>query len=347
MIPMPPSTSAFFSSFEKQLEQNLKRFPVAGQGILLAVSGGRDSMALLHGVVRLRGVLEIEHIVVGHLDHGLRGKAGSQDAELVRSICRSHGVEFVGSECGAGQLERASCGSLEEAARTARYDFLKSTAEQCGTPLIATAHHASDQAETILHNIIRGTGLRGLRGMPDRRKLSDTAELIRPMLTIRSCEISDYVKFHDIVAASDESNTDRNFTRNRIRHELIPLLQHDFNVRITDSLMRLADQSQELLQGLDTLAEALLTAALLEETSDLCRLDVTKLYAHSEAILRHMLTVLWIRQGWSRRDMNSEHLLRLASMLRQSLPPALDLPGGVRAELRANLLVLRKSPSGH
>ncbi len=343
-MPRPKASSP--SSFEKQLEENLKRLLVAGQGILLAVSGGRDSMALLHGVARLRGILDIPHIVVGHLDHGLRGKAGSRDAELVRSACQSLDVGFVASECGAGQLERASCGSLEEAARTARYDFLKATAEQYGTPQIATAHHAADQAETILHNIIRGTGLRGLRGIPDRRRLSDTTELIRPMLTIRFCEISDYVQLHDIVVASDESNADRSFTRNRIRHELIPLLQNDFNVRITDSLIRLAEQSQELLQGLDTLAESLLTAALLEQTSDLCRLDVTKLYAHSEPILRHTLTVLWIRQGWSRRDMNSEHLLRLTSMLSQSVPPAFDLPGGVRAELRANLLVLRKSPSG-
>jgi tRNA(Ile)-lysidine synthase len=342
---MPPPVSSFSSSFESQLEQNLKRLVVNGQSILLAVSGGRDSMAMLHGVARLRGILDIPHIVAGHLNHGLRGTAGSKDADLVRSACQSLDVRCVVSECAAGQLERASRGSLEESARTARYEFLKATAQQHGTPLIATAHHAADQVETVLHNIIRGTGLRGLRGIPERRRLSDTAELIRPMLTIKSDEISDYVQLHDIVVASDESNTDRSFARNRIRHELIPLLQNDFNIRIADSLVRLAEQSQELLQGLDTLAETLLMEVLLEQTPDLCRLDISKLRAHSEPILRHTLTVLWIRQSWSRRDMNSAHFLRLTSMLRHSVPPAIDLPGGVRAELRANLLVLRKSPT--
>jgi tRNA(Ile)-lysidine synthase len=343
---MPPPVSSSSSSFEKQLEQNLERLLVTGQGILLAVSGGRDSMALLHGVTRLRTILHIPFIVAGHLNHGLRGEAGANDADLVRSACQWLDVPAMISVCDAGQLEHASRGSLEEAARTARYEFLQETARQNGAPLIATAHHAADQAETILHNIIRGTGLRGLRGIPERRKLSDHAELIRPMLNIKAEEISEYTQLHNIAFASDETNTDLSFTRNRIRHQLMPLLQENFNVQISDSLVRLAEQSQELLQGLDTIAESLLTTAILEQTPELCRLEVTQLHSHPEPILRHALTVLWIRQGWSRREMSGEHFLRLASMLSHSVPPAIDLPGGVRAELRANLLVLRKRHSG-
>ena len=302
-------------------------------------------MALMHGVARLREKLQISHIVTGHLNHGLRGEAGANDADLVRTACMSLGIPAVFSQCDAGVLEHAARGSLEDAARTARYDFLQTTAQQHGTPLIATAHHAADQAETILHNIIRGTGLRGLRGIPERRKLSESTELIRPMLNIKANEIYEYIQLRDITFASDETNTDCSFTRNRVRYVLMPLLQDNFNVQISDSLLRLAEQSQVLLQGLDAIAESLLTAAMLEQTPDLCRLDVTLLRSHAEPILRHALTVLWIRQGWSRRDMNSEHMLRLTSMLNHSVPPAIDLPGGVRAELRANLLVLRKSPS--
>ena len=178
------------SSFEYQLEQNLRRHSVAGQGVLLAVSGGRDSMALLYGMTRLRGVLGIPQIVVAHLNHGLRGEAGRNDAGLVRSVCKSLDVQAVIAECGAGQLERASRGSLEEAARIARYEFLQTTAQHHGILLIATAHHAADQAETVLHNILRGTGLRGLRGIPERRRLGDTVELIRPLIFHQGRRIS-------------------------------------------------------------------------------------------------------------------------------------------------------------
>ena len=341
MAQKPPENQP---SFETQLESGLKRLVGAGQGLLLAVSGGRDSMALLHGVVNLRRTLGIPELAVAHLNHGLRGEFGRRDAEFVRSQCEGLGVPVVTSDCRTGELERSSRGSLEEAARNARYEFLQTTARQRGLPLIATAHHASDQAETVLHNILRGTGLRGLRGIPERRQLDVYLALIRPMLTIKADIISNYVQLNDIPFASDETNADSDFTRNRLRHQLIPRLQEDFNAQIADSLVRLAAQSQELLQGLDAVAERLLMAAMLEQTPDLCRLDVTKLRSHAEPIVRHALTVLWIRQNWPRRDMSRDHMVRLTSMLMLGTPSAIDLPGGVRAELRGNLLVLQMGP---
>ncbi len=332
------------SRFENQLEQNLKRLIVAGQGVLLAVSGGRDSMALLHGMTRLRRVLEIPQIVVAHLDHGLRGDAGRRDAELVESVCRSLDVLAVISVCGAGQLERASRGSLEESARIARYEFLQSTAQQHGTRLIATAHHAADQAETVLHNILRGTGLRGLRGIPERRGLSDSVELIRPMLTIQDDAIKEYVQHHSIAFASDATNMDSRFTRNRIRHKLLPLLTAEFNPGVQGSIVRLAEQTQELLLSLDVVAESLLTDAVLERTPGHCRLDVRRLTQHAEPLIRHALTVLWLQQDWSRKDMSRDHWHRLTAMLLDPPPSAIDLPGSIRAELRGNLLLLQYRP---
>jgi len=340
--PMSHPIPAHRSGFENQLEQNLKRLIVAGQGVLLAVSGGRDSMALLHGMTRLRGDLEISQVVVAHLDHGLRGEAGRHDAELVRSVCQSLEVPAVISACGAGQLERASRGSLEEAARIARYEFLQTSARAHGMHLIVTAHHAADQAETVLHNILRGTGLRGLRGIPERRRLSDTVELIRPMLTIRDDAITEYIELHSIEFASDATNNDSRHTRNRIRHELLPLLAAEFNPGVQDSIVRLAEQTQELLQSLDAVAESLLAEAVLERTPEHCRLDVRKLTQQALPVVRHALTVLWIQQNWSRKDMSREHWNRLAAMVLDPPPLSIDLPGGIRAELRGNLLVLQR-----
>ena len=255
--------SSHDSSFEHQLEQNLRRLFAAGQRVLLAVSGGRDSMALLHAVTRLRDVLELPFILVAHLNHGLRGAAGRDDAELVRSACHTLNVPIVVSECAVGQLERVSQGSLEEAARTARYDFLHITAQQYGISLVATAHHAADQAETVLHNIIRGTGIRGLRGIPERRRLSDTVELVRPMLTIHERALAEYVQRYQITFAFDATNDNHAFTRNRIRHQLLPLLAKDFNANIQESIVRLAGQAEGLLQVLDGVADALLGDAVL------------------------------------------------------------------------------------
>ena len=296
-------------------------------------------MALLHGMTRLRDALKISRIVVAHLDHGLRGDSGRRDAELVQTLCLALDVPVVIFKCEAGQLERASRGSLEESARIARYEFLQTTAQQDGLSLIATAHHAADNAETVLHNILRGTGLRGLRGIPERRRLGKEAELIRPMLTIRDNTIAEYIQEQNIVFASDFTNEDNRFTRNRIRNELLPLLEREFNSGVQDSILRLAEQTQELLQSLDAVAGSLLADAILEQTPTHCRLEVAGLLHHAEPVIRHALTVLWLQQNWSLRDMSRSHWTRLTAMLFNP-PSSQDLPGGVRAERRGNLLVL-------
>ena len=327
--------------YETQLAQNFQRLIEPGRGVLLAVSGGRDSMALLYGTNRLRKTLKIPAIVVAHLNHGLRNEAGRRDAELVNATCRSLNVPAIISECAAGQLERDSRGSLEESARIARYEFLRATAEEQKSPLIATAHYAADQAETVLHNILRGTGLRGLRGIPERRRLSESVELIRPMLNIADSVIADYVQDNNIPFATDATNVDTRFTRNRIRHDLLPQLQRDFNTRAADALIGLAAQTEELLQCLDVIAEGLMKEAILEQTPEFCRLNASRLQQQPESIVRHALTVLWQQQDWPRRGMNRDHWNRLTAMVFDpSSPSSIDFPGGLRAELRGRLLAI-------
>ena len=328
-------------SFETDLRLNLERLRIAGGSVLLAVSGGRDSMALMHGVARLRDDLRLPQLIVAHLNHGLRGDAGRQDAEFVRNGCHDLNLPVVIRECDEGQLKRASRGSLEEAARIARYQFLQATAEEFGTPLIATAHYAADQAETVLHNILRGTGLRGLRGIPERRQLSESVELIRPMLNIADCVIADFVQRHGLQFATDASNVDTQFTRNRIRHSLLPQLQRDYNTQVSEALLGLAEQTQELLENLDMIAIALLTEAVLEQTDELCRLKTQRLQQQTESIVRHALTVLWHRQNWPRRNMNRDHWNRLTALaFDKSSTSSIDFPAGIRAELRGGLLAI-------
>ena len=196
--------------FLHELHAGFNRQTRAGQGILLAVSGGRDSMALLHGAAQLRRFPEYAAMVVAHLNHSLRGDFSRGDAELVRSTSERLGLPVVISECTAGALQASSKGSLEESARNARYDFLRRTAIEHGLSFVATAHHAGDQAETVLHNLVRGTGLRGLRGIQEQRPLGDSVTLIRPLLTISPDVIERFVAEQQIVFGNDATNVRSN-----------------------------------------------------------------------------------------------------------------------------------------
>jgi len=169
--------------------------------------------------------------------------------------------------------------------------------------------------------------------------LNGSVELIRPMLNIADTAIAEFVQHHSIQFATDASNVDTRFTRNRIRHSLLPQLQRDYNTQVPEALIGLAAQTQDLLESLDVIAEALLTAAILEQTQEFCRLDVIQLRQHPESIVRHALTLLWQQQNWPRRNMSRDHWSRLTAILFGASPtPSMDLPGGVRVELRRNLL---------
>lgn len=337
---MHPDLAQSEIPFEQLLLEGFTRNGAHGTALLLAVSGGRDSMALLFGAVRLSEKLQIPRIVVAHMNHGLRGDSGAKDATFVRTACEELRLEIITEELPAGLLCQSASGSIEEAARDARYEFLRRTAERYHLPLIATAHHAADQAETILHNIVRGTGLRGLRGIPERRRISDTCEIIRPMLAVSGDIISSYMVEAGRAFVCDETNETMQFTRNRIRQQLLTTLRSDFNIKADQHLVRLAEQTSELLEAVDTVAAAALEEATLERRTEHCRIDSAKLRAHGEPLIRHALTLLWIRQEWSRRQMNRSHWIQLSGMIMGLPPTAADLPGGIRAERRGNQMIV-------
>ena len=331
------------TTFPEQLHTGLTRLTEPGQGILLAVSGGRDSMALLHGTAQLRRFPESTAIVVAHLNHGLRGDFSRGDAELVRSTSERLGLSVVVSECAAGALQASANGSLEESARNARYEFLLRTAIEHGLSFVATAHHSGDQTETVLHNILRGTGPSGLRGIPERRRLSDSVTLIRPMLTISPDMIGRFVAEQKISFADDATNANSEFTRNRIRHQLLPALRVDFNPRVDEALLRLSQQTAEVIESLDAIADQILDHALLEQTSAVCRLERDLLRRWPRPLIRHAMTVLWSRCGWPRQKMTSEHWTRVAEIIIDSMVQSMDLPGRIRLSCSGRVVRIEKS----
>lgn len=187
--------------------------PPSGGTMLVAVSGGRDSVCLLHYLATMPRDFSV---AAAHLDHGQRPTAG-RDVAFVRQLCRELDVPLTVERADVPALARQRGVGLEEAGRMARYDFFRRTADSLGAQRIATAHHAADQAETVLLNLVRGTGMQGLAGIPPVR-----GRIVRPLLETSRDDIETYLKTHGLSHVEDETNRDTSLGRNRLRREVMP-----------------------------------------------------------------------------------------------------------------------------
>lgn len=231
------------------------RFDLFERGgvLLVGVSGGADSLALLHALAKLRRRLRLT-LVAATLDHGLRGAAGAADAAHAQSLAETWRVPVVVGYSNVPQLAAHEKIGIEEAARTARYAFLAATAREHGAARVATGHHADDQAETVLMHLLRGAGIDGLAGMAPKSALPGAADLllVRPLLGVTHADILAYCAAHHIDARTDASNTDTAFTRAWLRHEALPLLESRFPgaARALAGLAESAGRDSALLESL-------------------------------------------------------------------------------------------------
>ncbi len=217
----------------------LKAWVRPGDSLCCAISGGADSVAMTHCIAGLADVLEIT-VSAAHFNHRLRGEASDGDEAFCRDLCRELGLSLTVSGADVAARCRQTGESLEEAARSCRYGFFASL-----PGLVATAHTADDQAETLLLNLIRGTGLKGLGGIPPRRQ-----QFLRPMLCVSREEVLAYLEEHGLPHREDATNAEDDCLRNRLRHHVIPLLMQE-NPNLLTTLERTADflrQDEALLQ---------------------------------------------------------------------------------------------------
>ncbi|NLY01866.1 MAG: tRNA lysidine(34) synthetase TilS [Rhodopirellula sp.] len=288
-------------------------------------------------------------LIVAHYNHRLRGDESNEDQRFVETLSRRLGLTCIVESNDEGETGRRGSDGLEAAARAARYRFLQEAAARVGARYVATAHTADDQAETILHRVLRGTGIAGLSGMARVRPLGP-ASLIRPLLGFRREELAAYLERLGQPYRVDPSNRDLQFTRNRIRHELLPQLAKDFNPTVVDALLRLGTLAGEVQQVVARWVEQLYVQAVREGAADELRIDPRALASSEPYLVRELLIFVWRERGWPEQAMGYRQWDCLAEMLRgvrtteacAETPRKQVFPGGVVAEVRHAELCLSR-----
>jgi len=312
-----------------------------GERVILGVSGGPDSVVLLH---LLQGLGLDLRLHMAHLNHLIRGAEAEEDARFVEVLAKELGSPVTIEARDVPGARKRWGGSLEEAARRERYAFLEEVAEKAGAKKIALGHTADDQVETILQHILEGTGLRGLRGMQAKRPLRPNSDIfvIRPLLGIWHQEIKEYLEEKRIAFRRDRSNVARSYFRNRLRHELLPLLEADYHKGVKEAILRLGQQAQMAYDFLEKKVKEVEEKSVnsssvirhsndeLRMTVDEYRIDIGLLLGLHPAVASELIREIAAKLGAKRRDFGMGHFKEIVRLARGETGKAVDLPGGVR-----------------
>jgi len=300
-----------------------------GTAVLCAVSGGADSMCLLHFLSRREGL----RLVCAHFDHQLRGAQSDADAAFVRGICDAWGIPFALGRGDVAAFARREGLSIEEAARILRYAFLEEAADAEGCQVIATAHTADDNAETVLLNLIRGTALTGLGGIRPVR-----GRIVRPLLTTSRSEVLAYLSAQGVPHVEDLSNENEDFARNKVRRRIVPLLR-EIDPRASEHIAAAAEKLAQADRHLEGEAQDALTG--LVTGPGRAALPWQALQRAPEALRGRMLLLLLDRLGVGRKDFGAVHLDAVLDLKQGG---SLDLPHGVTARRAGEDLILALRP---
>ncbi len=314
--------------------------------IVVGISGGADSVALLHLLLSLNetGSWALR-LHAAHLNHQLRGRAADEDALFVEDLCRQRRVPCTSVSIDVRARAKAERVSVEQAARQCRFEFLERVALRQSASKIVVAHHADDNAETILYRIIRGTGLRGLAGIRPIRPLrpGSTIRIVRPLLGFRRTEIEAYLQERQLPFRHDASNDAEIYTRNRIRLTVLPLLREQFNPQVEEALIRLAEQARELNDYLAETGKRMLEAIVVEHDDRQIVLHCPSLVRRPRVIQMQLIRQTLLRLGIPEGELTYAHLNRVADLASESAgSKTLDLPAGFRISRRYTRLVLER-----
>lgn len=324
-------------SLLRDFQRSLRALDPAPGAIVLGVSGGADSLAMLHLFVQSREVLGLQPRVL-HVNHRIRGDEARSDAHFVASTCEEWGIPYRVEEIDVPALAAQRKIALEETARLARYTALGKEAVRLGASTVAVAHNAEDQAETVLMHLLRGSGLNGLRGMLPLSPLSNyhlleplpsSVQLLRPLLGIPRADIEAYCTEHHLVPRFDRSNLDTTYFRNRLRHEIIPMLE-TINPNLRSMLRHTASVVAADYEVISAQVDAAWQAIVLEETEQHVRIDLAHWRNLPIALQRGTLRRAAFRLRASLRDVSYQPVEAAVEVARSGPTGAQSaLPGGL------------------
>ncbi len=304
--------------------------------VVIALSGGPDSVFLIHAMDKLKNLLNIS-LYAFHLNHGLRGKEADRDMEFCKDLCDKMEIPIQIIKRDVSDFARKNGLSVEEAGHQLRYSIYKDMLDHFKADKIATGHTFDDQAETVLMRLLSGAGKKGLAGIAPIWE----NYIIRPLIDIRKQEILDFLKWSNIKYQLDSTNLDQSMMRNRIRNLLIPLLKEKFNPQIEENLCRIATIFREEMTYLDEITGSLLKR-FARITENRAVLDIEETLSLSPFIAKYLIRRFIANFSGSLKDISFEHTNNVFELLESRSGSSVILPGGLRAEKEYRFLVITR-----
>lgn len=326
----------------EQVKRTIERYSMleTGDRVIVAVSGGADSLSLLHLFLRLKSEYSLK-IFVAHVDHMTRGGGSTEDAKFVGGLCKEWGIPLYIKEADMEQYAILNSLSEEEAGREIRYKFFYDLKQKLDADRIAIAHNKNDQAETVIMRMLRGTGIKGLAGIEPVRQPG----IIRPLIDVDRDEIEKYCSENGLNYRRDYTNYQRLYTRNKIRLELMPYIEKEFNPNIVDTLARLSQTLREEDQYIEQQTFKVFTQIAQVNSRQTCvEIDIFEFKKQHVAVKKRLIRWAIKRLKGHLMGINYIHIEDAIQLARSSQSgKRIDLPGGISISRSFNKLVIGKA----
>lgn len=351
----------------KRVENYITENEMIGHGdsVIIGLSGGADSVCLFLLLNKLKIALDFDLYAI-HVNHGIRGESADRDEQFSKELCKKYNVPYKACSINIPQIVKETKQTEEEAGRNARYKIFQEYSEILANSgyknvKIAVAHHINDQAETVLFNMIRGSGLKGISGMSpvNERLLEDNKSLtiIRPLLCVNKLEILEYLNHENAVYCTDETNLDNDYSRNLIRNEIIPDLLK-IQPKTAEHVSLMADDAREAVELVDSLVRELYEEAVVEETVSInteCNNDeessissrmeycikIDKIKNEKPIIVRHLIIAVLKNMITTYKDITKTHIEDIYDLLNKGKGKYVMIPYGIVAQREKEVIRLK------